>query len=59
MERIEVGKTTLMNMICGTNREAGAEVESTTRQLFLNDANAGPALYPLIDTYKTNSSTQT
>jgi len=58
MGQIGVGKTTLLNLICGTNREAGAARDSMTRHLFLSSTNSG-ASFELFDTPGVNSRIKT
>ena len=53
-----VGKTTLVNNLCGANHEAGAGDGSVTRQLFRNNVNCGEYAFSLIDTPGMDSSSE-
>lgn len=59
MGRTGAGKTTLVNMLCGTKHECGAGSGSITRNLYRNDINCGDNAFSLIDTPGTNSTTET
>ncbi|CAF5180917.1 unnamed protein product, partial [Rotaria magnacalcarata] len=59
MGRISTGKTTLVNLLCGTQHEVGEGEGSYTRNLFLNDTSCGNNAFSLIDTPGTNSSSET
>jgi small GTP-binding protein len=59
MGRTGAGKTTLINMLCGTKHAAGEAIGSVTRNLFLNDVSCGNKPFSLIDTPGTDSSTET
>ncbi|CAF2189719.1 unnamed protein product [Rotaria magnacalcarata] len=59
MGRISTGKTTLVNLLCGTQHEVGEGEGSFTRNLFLNDTSCGNNAFSLIDTPGTNSSSET
>ncbi|CAF0960513.1 unnamed protein product [Didymodactylos carnosus] len=58
MGRTGVGKTTLVNGLCGTKHEAGSGHGSKTRNLFRNDTNIGEGQLALIDTPGTDSTTE-
>jgi len=59
MGRTGVGKTTLVNKICGTNYKAGAGSGSITRLLYVHDVNYGQKPFSVIDTPGTNSKCET
>lgn len=59
MGKTGAGKTTLVNMICGTKHDCGAGSGSITRNLFRNDINCGDHPFSLIDTPGTNSKIET
>ena len=55
MGRIGDGKTTVKNMLCGTNHEAGVAENSMTRKLFINTVSCGDDAFDIIDTPGTES----
>ena len=59
MGRTGSGKSTLVNMLCGTKHQCGAGSGSITRNLFRNDVNCGENSFSLIDTPGTNSQSET
>ncbi|CAF1168511.1 unnamed protein product [Adineta steineri] len=59
MGRTGAGKTTLYNLLCGTENDAGAGAGSVTQNLHRNNVNCGDKAFLLIDTPGTNSSSET
>ncbi|CAF1530667.1 unnamed protein product [Adineta ricciae] len=53
------GKTTLSNMLCGTNHESGSGRQSKTKQLFENPVNCGSYPFKVVDTPGVDSQVDT
>ncbi|CAF1597929.1 unnamed protein product, partial [Didymodactylos carnosus] len=58
MGKTGVGKTILLNSLCGTSHKTDQAVGSVTQNLFRNDVNCGGYPFSLIDTPGTDSQTE-